>query len=222
MIDPAYLQPSRYIESDSSEIMAFANAAASDASQPIETAVRLYYAVRDTVIYDPYQSYSRLETYSGRIALERRRGYCVAKAALLVACARARGIPARIGFADVRNHLATPRLLELNGGDIFYWHAYADLWLEGKFVKATPAFNLSMCERFGTLPLEFDGRNDSIFHACDGMDRRHMEYLTNHGTFAEVPVERILDTFRRYCPRFLEDGAFQGSSFIGEANTKRK
>lgn len=219
MIDPAYLQPGRYVESESPEVVAFARSAAGDASQPTEMAVRLYHAVRDAVIYDPYQTYSRMESYSGRVALERRRGYCVAKAAALVAGARALGIPARLGFADVRNHLATPRLLELNGGDVFYWHAYADLWLEGKFVKATPAFNLSMCERFGVLPLEFDGKSDSVFHAYDGMDRRHMEYLTNHGTFADVPVERIIKTFRRHCPRFLEEGAFQGRNFIGEVGS---
>ncbi|MBW7925780.1 MAG: transglutaminase family protein [Burkholderiaceae bacterium] len=216
MVDRTYFQPGRYVESDSPEIVAFAHTAAGDASTPIETAVRLYYAVRDTIVYDPYQTYSRLETYSGRIALERRRGYCVSKAALLVACARALGIAARIGFADVRNHLATPRLLEVNGGDVFYWHAYADLWLEGKFVKATPAFNLSMCDRFGVIPLEFDGRNDSVFHAHDSMVRRHMEYLTDHGMFADVPVERILDTFRQHCPRLIANETFRGCNFTGE------
>lgn len=216
MTDPAYLQPGQYVESDCPAIVAFAKAAAGDETSPIETAVRLYHAVRDTIVYDPYQNYSQRETYSGRVALERGRGYCVAKAALLAACARVVGIPARLGFADVRNHLATPRLLELNRGDVFYYHAYADLWLEGKFVKATPAFNLSMCERFGVLPLEFDGHSDSIFHAHDSQDRRHMEYLTDHGTYADVPVETIIEVFRRCCPQYLEEGAFREGSFIGE------
>lgn len=72
------------------------------------------------------------------------------------ACGIAAGIPARLGFADVKNHLATPRLTDLNGGDVFHWHAYTDLHLEGRWVKATPAFDLALCERFGVLPLEFD------------------------------------------------------------------
>ncbi len=216
MIDPAYLQPARYVESDAPEVIAFAEAAAGGIADPVERALSIFYAVRDQVLYDPYQIYARREVYSGRVALQRGRGYCVAKAALLAACCRAQGIPARLGFADVRNHLATPRLLEMNGGDVFFWHAYADLWLDGKFVKATPAFNLSLCERFGVLPLDFDGRNDSIFHPYDRNDRRHMEYVDYRGTYADVPVEEILATFREHCPRLMED-SFSGGDFGAEA-----
>ena len=220
MMDPAYLRPARFVESDAPAIVDFARAHAGNAHSPIDAAVRLYYAVRDTVLYDPYQAFARHETYSGRVALERGRGFCVAKAALLAACARAVQIPARLGFADVRNHLATPRLIEMNGGDVFRWHAYTDLWLDGRFVKATPAFNLSMCERFGVMPLEFDGRNDSIFHPCDRSDRRHMEYLTYHGTFADVPVESIIATLREYCPRMLEAGEFKGADFTKDEEVR--
>ncbi len=216
MIDPAYLRPARYVESDAPEVVAFAMAAAGETQDPTARAIKLYYAVRDQVLYDPYQIYSQREVYSGRTALLRGRGYCVAKAALLAACCRATGIPARLGFADVRNHLATPRLLEVNGGDVFFWHAYADLWLEGKFVKATPAFNLSLCERFGVLPLEFDGRTDSIFHPYDRQDRRHMEYVRYLDTYADVPVEDIQATFRHHCPRLMEDW-FSGGDFGAEA-----
>jgi transglutaminase-like putative cysteine protease len=216
MLDPAFLTPGRFVESDAPSVVDFARSHVGNASAPIDMAVRLYYAVRDSVLYDPYQHYTQHDTYSGRVALERSRGFCIAKAALLAACARAVGIPARLGFADVRNHLATPRLLELNGSDVFRWHGYADLWLEGKFVKATPAFNLSMCERFDVEPLEFDGRNDSVLHPYDRKDRRHMEYLNDRGTFADVPVEQILVTFRESCPGVLEAEGFGGGDFISE------
>lgn len=217
MNDPALLQPGRYVESDAPEIVSFAKEAAAGATAPVDVAIKLYYAVRDRILYDPYQNYNSPETYSGRVALARGRGFCVSKAALLAACTRSLGIPTRMGFADVRNHLATPRLLEMNGSDIFHWHAYADIWLDGKFVKATPAFNLSMCERFGVMPLEFDGRNDSIFHPYDKDDRRHMEYILDRGTYADVPVEIILATFRESSPRCLVEGAFKGGDFIAEA-----
>ena len=36
----------------------------------------------------------------------------IGKASLLAACARAIGVPARVGYADVRNHLTSPRLYE--------------------------------------------------------------------------------------------------------------
>ncbi len=221
MIDPAFLKPARFIESDAPSIVGFARSCVGNARVPIDIAVRLYYAVRDTVLYDPYQAYAHYETYSGRVALERGRGFCVAKAALLAACARVFGIPARLGFADVRNHLATSRLIEMNGGDVFYWHAYTDLWLEGKFVRATPAFNLSMCERFGVMSLEFDGRNDSIFHPYDRENRRHMEYIMQRGTFADVPVEKIIATLRENCPQILEEGGFKGGDFVNEAEARQ-
>ena len=88
-------------------------------------------------------------------------GWCVTKAALLAAAARAAGIPARLGFADVRNHLSTERMRATMATDVFVWHGYTELWLQGAWRKATPAFNVELCERFGLLPLEFDGRNDS-------------------------------------------------------------
>lgn len=219
MTDPAYLAPGRFVESDAPSIVDFARSSIGDAKSSVDRAVRLYYAVRDLVLYDPYQAYAHEEAYSARVALERGRGYCVAKAALLAGCARAVGIPARLGFADVRNHLATPRLIEMNGSDVFRWHGYTDLWLDGKFVKATPAFNLSMCQRFDVVPLEFDGHDDSILHAYDSKDRRHMEYLTFRGTFADVPVQEIIATFRESCPRVLEAESFRGGDFAKEAET---
>jgi transglutaminase-like putative cysteine protease len=219
MLDSAFLRPGRFVESDAPPIVDFARSCLGNAEAPIDIAVRLYYAVRDSVLYDPYQAYAHDDAYSARVALERGRGFCIAKAALLAACARTVGIPARLGFADVRNHLATPRLIEMNGSDVFRWHGYTDLWLEGKFVKATPAFNLSMCQRFDVTPLEFDGHSDSILHPYDRKDRRHMEYLVYRGTYTDVPVEKIIATFRESCPRVLEAESFRGGDFANEAGT---
>jgi hypothetical protein len=94
------------------------------------------------------------------------------------------------------NHLATEKLLERMGSDIFAWHSYADIWLNGKWVKATPAFNISMCEKFGLKPLAFDGHNDSLFHEYDQAGNRHMEYILDRGTYADVPFDEIVTTFR--------------------------
>lgn len=89
------------------------------------------------------------------------------KAALLAALYRAGGIPARVGHADVRNHLTSPRLMELMGSDEFVYHGYTEMWIAGTWVKATPAFNLSLCEKVGMRPLDFDGFADSLFHPQD-------------------------------------------------------
>ena len=120
--------------------------------------------------------------------------------------ARAEGIPARLRFADVRNHLCTPRLRALVGGDVFYYPGFVELELEQRWVKATPAFDLALCERFGVLPLEFDGREDSVFQPYDRAGRRHMEYVRERGVEADVPVADIVATFEREYPRLVEAG----------------
>jgi hypothetical protein len=73
-------------------------------------------------------------------------------------------------------------------------------------VKATPAFNLSLCKRFRVKPLEFDGREDSIFHPFDEDERRHMEYVRWRGEFADVPAEDIKRVFGETYPRVFIAG----------------
>lgn len=206
-MEPAarYLVPGDYVDSDHPAVAAFAREHARGASER-ERAVSLYYAVRDGVRYNPFQDFMLDESYRGSACLERGEGWCVPKAALLAACARAAGIPARVGFADVKNHLTTPRLAEFMGTDLFVFHGYSEVFLEGKWVKATPAFNLKLCERFRVKPLEFDGRSDSIFHPFDEDNRRHMEYLSERGSFADVPADEIRRVFRATYPRLYDLG----------------
>ncbi|WP_054699834.1 glycosyltransferase [Desulfosarcina cetonica] len=126
------------------------------------------------------------------------RAWCVPKAVLLAACCRVLGIPARLGYADVRNHLATERLKRLMNTDVFYWHGYTDIFIDGRWVKATPAFNIELCHRFQLKPLEFDGSADSLFHPFDMTGQLHMEYIRYHGTFADAPLDRIKASFEKY------------------------
>jgi transglutaminase-like putative cysteine protease len=122
----------------------------------------------------------------------------VPKAALLAAACRAVGIPARVGYADVRNHLSTERMRQSMKTDIFYWHGYTDILLDGQWLKATPAFNIELTERFGLLPLDWDGYSDSIYHPYDRSGNRHMEYLNLRGSFDDMPLAVIVADFKRY------------------------
>ena len=201
-----YLEPGRYVDSDHPAILEFSEKNSSGNSQRDRT-VSLYYAVRDAIRYNPFLDFSRPEAFQASAVLQAGEGFCVGKAALLAACARAAGIAARVGFADVKNHLTTPRLAETMGSDLFVYHGYTELLLEGRWVKATPAFNLALCQRFRVKPLEFDGRADSIFHPFDADNRRHMEYLHDRGTHADVPVEEIQRAFREAYPKFYRLGA---------------
>ena len=199
---PASLAPTALIDSDHPSVAAFAERHAVGADDR-ERAVSLYYAVRDGFRYDPYRvdlSPAGMRA-SGVLALGV--GWCVTKGALLAAAARAAGIPARVGYADVRNHLSTERMRQTMQTDLFIWHGYTDLWLDGAWRKATPAFNVELCDRFGLLPLEFDGRADSIYHPFDRAGNRHMEYVRQHGAFDDMPLARIVADFERTYPAWL-------------------
>ena len=204
-MDDTYLKPGRLIESDDPTVAAFAKKVVGDESNETQKALKLFYAVRDDVRYDAYLPLGDIESYSGKEALVMGKGWCVSKAALLAACARAEGIPARPGYADVRNHLATEKLTEAMGTDVFFWHSYCELLLDGKWVKCTPAFNKSLCDKFGLKTLDFDGKTDSLFHAYDKVGNKHMEYIHDRGPFIDVPFEDILATFRNEY-RNMQDG----------------
>jgi transglutaminase-like putative cysteine protease len=199
LTDKTYLEPGEYIDSDHPAVREFARRHAKGTNDR-ERAVSLYYAVRDGIRYNPFLDFSQDGTYRASSVLAKGAGFCVGKSALLAACARAIGIPARVGFADVKNHLTSPRLRELMGTDLFIYHGYCELFLDGKWVKATPVFNAELCRRFRVKPLEFDGRADSIFHPFDEDERRHMEYVKDRGVFADVPADRIRRDFQAYYP----------------------
>jgi transglutaminase-like putative cysteine protease len=213
-----YLAPGEFIDSGDAGVQAFARKVTAGSSDDVSRAVKLYYAVRDEILYDPYYGGEARRYFRASDCLRAKRGFCIPKAALLAAAARCLGIPARLAFADVRNHLSTKKLLELMGGDIFIWHSLTELYLEGRWVKATPAFNLSLCQRFGVHPLEFDGRRDSLFHEYDQAGRKHMEYLRERGHYADVPYQSILADLRDTYPRWMKWIAEnQGGAFASEA-----
>ncbi|MEM7344687.1 MAG: transglutaminase family protein [Chloroflexota bacterium] len=205
-INQDYLQPTPFIDSDSPAIIEFANAHINESDTAMEKGIKLYYAVRDGIRYSPYMITLDPETYKASWLLEGKVGYCIQKAILLAAVVRVAGIPSRLGFGDVRNHLASPRLLEVMQTDEFYYHGYTELYLDGKWVKSTPAFNRTLCDKFGVLPLEFDGQTDSIFHPFDADGNRHMEYIRDHGQFAEFPFDRMVDAFQTGYPHLLGEG----------------
>jgi transglutaminase-like putative cysteine protease len=196
---PNTLQPTALIDSDHPAVMTFAHAHAVGPDVR-SRAVSLYLAVRDGFRYDPYRIDLSPSGMRASTVLALGTGWCVTKSALLAAAARAVGIPARLGFADVRNHLSTERLRRTMKTDLFIWHGYTELWVDAAWRKCTPAFNLTLCERFGLLPLEWDGHADSLYHPYDRAGNRHMEYVRQRGSFDELPLDELVRDFETFYP----------------------
>lgn len=220
-----YLTPTGMIDSDATTITAHTMDTIGVSKDPVEQAVKLYYAVRDGIWYDPYYPFYLPEHYRASNILKSGRGYCVCKASLLCALGRACEIPSRLAFADVRNHLATTQLIEFLGSDLFVYHGYTEFYLEGRWVKATPAFNRELCERHKVAPLEFNGREDSVFHPYNLEKKQFMEYVADHGTCADVPVDAIVaaweeaygkDRVRSWIAQFESAGEKSLSNFDRE------
>lgn len=190
---------------------------------PIENAVKLYYAVRDEIMYEVYRADLSREGLRASSILNRQRGFCIHKSTLYAAACRAAGIPSRLVLTDVRNHLASERLRELVGGDVFKFHALTSVYLDGRWVRATPVFNRTLCRLYGIKPLDFDGTADSMSHPYDTRGRKYMEFLHEYGEFGDFPYELVIDGIRVAHP-LLFDSRYETTegSLIAEAGATRQ
>jgi transglutaminase-like putative cysteine protease len=205
-----YLSPAEFIDSDHPRVRDKAKAATGTLTDRAEQARVLYRLVRDDIRYDPYIDYTDPETYRASSVLEKGRGYCVGKASAYVALCRAVGIPARLGLADVKNHLATPRLVEAVGTDVFAYHGYVEIMPGDAWIKATPTFNVTLCQKLGVPPLEFTGEDDALLQAFDANGREFMSYVAQHGTFFDVPAKFLIGEMVRLYPKLCQPGGMRG------------
>jgi transglutaminase-like putative cysteine protease len=186
-----YLKSTFFIDCDTNSIKEKAQQLTEGRRQDVAKAKSLFYFVRDEIRYDPYLPKHLREDFRASNVLSTGEGYCVQKAVLLVALARAAGIPSRLGFAMIRNNLMPYKLCQVMKTNIFPWHGYAELYIKGKWVKATAAFDLKMCQENNIVPVEFDGQSDAKFHLYDREGKLHIEYLMDRGPFDNVPLNQI-------------------------------
>jgi transglutaminase-like putative cysteine protease len=184
----------------------------------IEKAVAIYYKVRDGIHYEVYGSSMVREQFKASAVIKKGMGFCVHKSIVYAAAVRAVGIPSRIVYGDVRNHLSSERLRELIGGDVFRFHSLTSVFLAGQWVKATPVFNKLLCNMYQIAPLDFDGRSDSLYHPYDQEGRQHMEFLQMRGEYADFPYETVVNGIREAHPRlFTGDDVLASGSLVAEA-----
>jgi transglutaminase-like putative cysteine protease len=196
----AWRTPTWFLDSDDPAVIGFAEAAAEGADGPLEQAIALFHAVRDGIRYDPYRISYEPNAFRASSVVTSTSNWCVPKSVLLAAAARSLGIPARLGFADVRNHLTSEKLAATMGTDLFAWHGYALLHVPDRagrlrWFKLSTAFNIELCDRFGVKVLEFDGTDDALMHPFDQAGNRHMDYVVERGSFDDLPLADILRDF---------------------------
>jgi transglutaminase-like putative cysteine protease len=214
MVDPspAWLAATWFIDSDDPRVVAFATSAVGDATSPTDKAVRLFYAVRDGFRYDPYNVSYEPADFRASSVVASSSNWCVPKSVLLTAATRSQGIPARLGFADVRNHLTSEKLKATMSSDVFAWHGYSEVLLDNGWHKLSTAFNIELCDRFGVKTLEFDGTGDALMHPFDTSGRQHMEYLRQRGSYDDLPLDEIMATFAEIYGEGMMGGPRPGSA----------
>jgi len=200
-----FLQPTEFINSDNEKVITFVNDVVGNEQDKKRAIVKLFYKIRDGISYDFNSIGIKKELFIASNVIGMKGSFCVPKAVLLAAVARAIGVPSRLGFADVKNHLATEKVIERLRTDLFVFHGFAELLLNGKWVKATPAFNKELCEKFNVKPLDFDGENDSVFQEFTESGNKHMDYLVDYGTFADLPFELMIASFEKAYPHLYAE-----------------
>ena len=190
-----YLKPTFFVDCNNKLIQQKTVYLTKEREDITDKAKSLFYFVRDEIKYNFYTPKSLPEHYRASNILSQREGYCVQKAVLLCALARAAGIRARLGFATIRNNIVPEKLSKVMGTNIFVYHGYVELHIEGKWVKATPTFDIRMCEENRIIPVEFDGKNDAMFHSHNRDGKLHIEYLTDLGRYNDIPLDKIWDAW---------------------------
>lgn len=202
-----YLLPTYFVDSNHPDVIAYAHGIVKDEKDPVQQAILLYLAVRDDFRYNPYNISLIHHELKASTLLNRpsKQGYCTEKACLYNAVLRVVGIPSRFHFFNVRNHIGVERYYELLKTDVLAYHACSEVYLNNKWVKATPAFNKELCEKTGVAVLEFDGLEDSIFqqYSPDGSD--FMEYLHDYGTCHDVPHDMYVQALKDFYPHFFKE-----------------
>ncbi len=200
-----YLKPTEFINSDSAKVITFVDDVVGIEKDKKKAILRLFYKIRDGI---PYQFNSigiKKEFFIASNVIGVEGSFCVPKAVLLASAARVIGVPSRLGFADVKNHLATDKVLEKLKTDLFVFHGFTELFINDKWVKATPAFDKELCKKFNVRPLDFDGENDSVFQEFTESGDKYMDYLSDYGSFADLPFELMIISFKKAYPHLYAE-----------------
>lgn len=197
-----FLKCTEIIDCDSDAIKEKALEVTTGLKTDKEKAVALYYFVRDKIKHNAYiQLYDPIR-YKASSTLKAGDGMCQNKAILLVALARAVGIPARLGLVDVEDYQLSESFKQMIGGvNTMPLHGFAELYIDGRWVHASPAYDLATCQKKGFIPVEFDGVNDAKDSEYTKAGQLHMKHIKYHGPYEDLPLDEIYNYYREWIAR---------------------
>ncbi|MHA1147501.1 MAG: transglutaminase-like domain-containing protein [Promethearchaeota archaeon] len=203
-----YLQPTEFLDFNKKIVMKTAIKVTEGVTTDKEKAVALFYWVQNTLKYNALAYYPKIRgNLKASVSIRRKQGFCMSKAVTLSALARAVSIPARIHMVDIINHKISQKFRDFMGTAAFYCHAYSELWLNGKWVKATPVFDRETAIKGRFYPIiEFDGDHDALFEEYDPNGKKFVEYIGDYGSFTDVPIEKIDQIFTEKYPKWYREG----------------
>lgn len=201
-----YLQPGEFLDFNKKTVHDRVLEITKNLSSEKEKAIALFYWVRDEIKYNMASYYMLKSNFKASVTLRRRYGFCVSKAVLLSAFARAAGIPARIHLADIINHKIPQKVIDYLGMKIFYHHGYSELFINNKWIKATPAFDKQTSLRASYPLVNFDGKNDAILASLDENGKKFVEYIKDRGNFIKLPYNDIEKDINRLYKHVIERG----------------
>ncbi|OLS22386.1 MAG: hypothetical protein HeimC2_29660 [Candidatus Heimdallarchaeota archaeon LC_2] len=176
-----------------------------DGLSDIEVAKKLFYHVRDSIRYSIKPVNLEKITYTASHVLQQERSFCIPKAIALGTLARAAGIPSRIHFVDFINHRLSDDLQKMWGTKVMAAHCYTELYLDNKWVKATPALDKAICDRHNFKTVEFDGYTDALLHKVDRSGNPHAEYIKDRGTQSDMSLRLVAEVFNEVYGGINED-----------------
>jgi hypothetical protein len=187
--------PTRFMDCDHPSIIARVRKLEVTDLPPAQRAVRLFEFVRDRITYE-FKAKLDAKDYIASTVLARGFGFCVQKAVLLCALARAAGVPAALAMTDVRDRSLPKKITDGMGTDILHHHGLAGFHLGGRWLTVDASLSPDVVHRKRYRPVEFDGRRDALLQRTTRTGRPHCEYIACHGLFEDLPFEEMMGAFR--------------------------
>ncbi len=183
------------IDADHPAVKAQAIALTSGLTAPAEKAEKLFYFVRDAIIYNFAPQLRDRSDWRASATLARGQGFCQQKAVLLTALARAVGIPSQVAFQHLRDDkLLGTRYEPYMPGGILPFHGLSVLYLDGRWLWEDATIDTTLCRRRGYRPVRFNPVGHALLPSTDLAGKPHFHFLEQFGPYPDLPIA-ISDAF---------------------------